>query len=54
MSDSRLSDSANSEKKIWFPGGRIYFTRDTERRFFLIMTVAMAVLGIAVRFGWMD
>jgi hypothetical protein len=39
-------------KKIWFPEGRIYFSRDTERRFFFIMTLLMAAFGIAVKMGW--
>jgi len=38
-------------KRIWFPEGRIYFSRDTERRFFFIMTLVMAVFGIAVKLG---
>gem|GEM_PF-2553264 len=33
--------------------GRIYFSRDAERRFFFILTIAMAAFGLMVRFGWM-
>lgn len=39
-------------KRIWFPEGRIYFSREAERRFFFIMTLGMAVFGLAVKFGW--
>lgn len=39
-------------KRVWFPEGRIYFSRDAERRFFFIMTLAMALFGVAVKFGW--
>jgi hypothetical protein len=39
------------ETFTWFSRGRIYFSRDAERRFFFILTLAMAAFGLAVRFG---
>lgn len=43
---------SKTRRKIWFPEARIYYSRDAERRFFFIMTVGMAVLGLAIKFGW--
>ncbi len=34
------------EKKIHFQDGKIYFSRSSERLFFLIMTVLMAAIGL--------
>ena len=34
------------EKKILFQDGKIYFSRSSERLFFLIMTVLMAAIGL--------
>lgn len=52
MNDNTTHSSGTTGKRIWFPEGRIYFSRDAERRFFFIMTLGMAALGLAVRFGW--
>lgn len=48
---SNNSDPRASTWHAWFHSGRIYFSREGERYFFFALTVAMAVLGIAVRFG---
>lgn len=32
--------------------GRIYFSREAERRFFFILTIGMAVFGLLVRLDW--
>lgn len=31
--------------------GRIYFSRDTERRIFFVMTLVMLCIGITVKLG---
>ncbi len=31
--------------------GRVYFTKETERKFFFIMTIIMLFLGIMVQIG---
>lgn len=53
MNKHMAPSDGQTRKRIWFPEGRIYFSRDTERRFFFFMTLGMAALGLAVRFGWL-
>ena len=41
-----------AQKRLHHEQGRTYFTRETERKLFFIMTVAMLVSGIFVKIGW--
>jgi hypothetical protein len=40
-------------QRLLFREGRVYFSRDTERQFFFILTVVMAAAALAYRFGWL-
>lgn len=41
-------------RRFVFRDGRVYFSRDTERRFFFLLTVAAAAAALAHRCGWLD
>jgi hypothetical protein len=39
------------KKKLHFQDGRIYFSRDTERNIFFLLTVFMLLLGAFFKLG---
>ena len=48
-SGSRIKHPAN--KMLHFKDGRLYFSKDTERRFFFTLTVIMLVIGACYKLG---
>jgi hypothetical protein len=40
-----------NETRIHFGEGKIYFSRQTERRFFFALTVMMLILGLCFKLG---
>ena len=46
---SRIDQKAN--KMLHFEDGRLYFSKDTERRFFFALTVIMLVIGACFKLG---
>ena len=48
-SGSRTHQPAN--KMLHFEDGRLYFSKDTERRFFFALTVIMLVIGACFKLG---
>ena len=40
-------------RRFAFREGRVYFSRETERQFYFILTVIMAVAALAHRLGWL-
>jgi len=40
---------SNSNKRI-MENGKLFFTRETERKFFFFMTIFMLVMGVFVKF----
>ena len=40
-----------SNKMLHFKDGRLYFSKDTERKFFFTMTVIMLVIGACCKLG---
>jgi len=46
---SRLEQKNN--KILHLEDGRLYFSKDTERRFFFILTIIMLVLGACFKLG---
>jgi hypothetical protein len=48
-SGSRIHQQAN--KLLHFEDGRLYFSKDTERRFFFALTLIMLVIGACFKLG---
>jgi len=48
-SGSRTHQQANN--MLHFEDGRLYFSKDTERRFFFALTVIMLVIGACFKLG---
>ena len=48
-SGSRTHQPAN--KMLHFEDGRLYFSKDTERRFFFALTVLMLLIGACFKMG---
>lgn len=46
-------DTRARPRRFVFRDGRVYFSRETERQFFFILTVVMAAAALANRFGWL-
>lgn len=44
-------EKAHTKRRIFHKHGVTYFSRDTERRFFFVMTLVMLVLGILYKAG---
>jgi len=40
-------------RRFRFQGGKIYFSRRTERQVYFGFTIFIAVLGLLSRFGWL-
>ena len=41
------------ESAVKYEDGRIYFTKQTERKIFFALTVFMLVMGIFYKAGWL-
>lgn len=47
--ESRLDQQDN--KKLHLKEGRIYFSKETERKFFFVLTLIMLLLGACFKLG---
>ena len=48
-SESRINQPVN--KILLFKDGRLYFSKDTERKFFFALTVALLLIGAGFKLG---
>ena len=39
------------KKLLLYENGKIYFTRETERKFYFVLMIIMAILGILAKAG---
>ena len=46
-----LEEKDRPKKTIQYKNGKIYFSREMERKFFFILTVIMLLLGIFAKAG---
>ena len=52
MSDHIESRTDHQENKmLHFDNGRLYFSQDTERKFFFALTIIMLLLGAGFKLG---
>jgi hypothetical protein len=51
VSQDRQDNKTGSVKVIQYKNGKIYFSRETERKFFFILTVIMLLLGLFAKVG---
>jgi len=49
MTEIHPDQANNSQQKDSFKNGKIYFTKQAERKFFFILTLAMLVWGILTK-----
>jgi hypothetical protein len=49
MDDPGYDDSQKSTKVFWRVDTKIYFRKDTERKFFFILTLVMLFCGIIAK-----
>jgi hypothetical protein len=42
---------SSNKKRLQMTGGKIYFSRQAERRFFFALTVVMLILGLCFKMG---
>ena len=40
-----------TNKMLYFENGRLYFSKDTERKFFFVLTVLMLLVGVCFKLG---
>jgi len=51
MTTSKIEATPKPERAFMRRDGRIYFSRQTERKLFFILTLVMLVVGILYRLG---
>ena len=52
MNDHSQSCTDHQEKQmLHFESGRLYFSKDTERKFFFALTIIMLLLGAGFKLG---
>jgi hypothetical protein len=51
VSQDRQDNKTGSVKVIRYKNGKIYFSRETERKFFFILTVIMLLMGLFAKVG---
>ena len=49
-------ESANQKKTkaVYFEGGKMYFTRKTERSFFFILTMIVLIVSLLTKMGFIS
>ena len=52
--ESKSAISDINARALRFEGGRIYFSRDVERKFFFVLTLMMLVLGACFKLGVLE
>jgi hypothetical protein len=53
VEDRGSAEVAPQARRFVLRDGRVYFSRDTERRFFFLLTLAAAAAALAHRCGWL-
>jgi len=48
---SVTQDSIHEKRVVVYQRGKIYFNRETERKFYFVLTIIMAVFGVLVQTG---
>jgi hypothetical protein len=51
MNDNTDTATSDRRRRLWYRDGKIYFSREGERRFFFVLTLVMLGLGISVKLG---
>ena len=51
VNQDRQDDKAEPKKMIQYKNGKIYFSRESERKFFFILTVIMLLMGLFAKVG---
>jgi hypothetical protein len=51
MKNSVPNGNQQDKRILCFENGRIYFSKDTERKFFFALTVIMLVIGACFKLG---
>ncbi len=51
MKQIKAGKETNDKRRLRIEDGRIYFSRDAERKFFFSLTVIMLLLGILFKLG---
>lgn len=46
------NDTKSGRPPIVIQAGRLWFTKEMERRFYFVLTVIMLVAGILYKWGW--
>jgi hypothetical protein len=46
IEDVRMEEKPERVKRLHYENGRIYFSKQTERAFFFVLTVLMLLLGV--------
>lgn len=49
----RIDDTQSNQPQMVIKAGRLWFTRETERRFYFILTVIMLAVGILYKLEWL-
>lgn len=53
MTTNKRNPGKTPERRLLFENGKIYFGKDTERKFFFALTVIMLACGILYKLGWL-
>jgi len=54
MEDKCINEQVTASRKtLLFKDGKIYFSRDTERKILFAMTIIMLILFILSELGWL-
>ena len=51
MNDQFQKQDAINKKSICYRDGRFYFTKQTERSFFFVLTIIMLIAGVLYKTG---
>ena len=51
MNQNQYDCKTEQKKVIRYKNGKMYFSRETERKFFFILTVIMLLLGLFAKVG---
>jgi hypothetical protein len=49
----RIDVARSNQPQIMMQAGRLWFTRETERRIYFILTVIMLAVGILYKLEWL-
>jgi len=52
VNKNRQGIKTAQQKRVQYKNGKVYFSRETERKFFFILTIVMLLLGLIAKAGW--